>query len=405
MIITHITEKVNENDVKKKIIERNENGRMIKNENKSEILEIDEKKSKNEGELVDQSSHTPLLTSTSSSKSSSTSSSVPIAGAVSRMGKRKYKDNISLSMFGTTTIAGRYKKMKPIPVSTTSNASYVTDKKDKNDKYSIMKSEENKKPDEEIKNKNENNDILVNNFTAGQCLIRLNFFLLFQDKSAVQFFSDSIKKRLTFETKKKLAIEEYESEIRRRKIDELSNLRMLRTQNAQVLTNEEKERENEREKEKEKSVQKLENKTMRSFIKNEHDKSVKKEKEVVIKGVELDSFEALLGLPQDLNSFSVQSDCNDNGNSINSNISNGKSENNTLNSENSSNITIKNESKIPNNSNNNGNNSNNNSNDKLSEQKTKIKEETKNLNSTSQPKKLKNGVKKLKIVVQMAEDE
>ena len=381
----------------------------MKNEN-SENGGIGDKddidKSKNEGELAYQSSHKPLPSSTSSTTSStsaSTSSSVPVAGAVSRMGKRKYKDNISLSMFGTTTIAGRYKKMKPIPVSTSSNAPSVTDKNDKNFK---IKSDENKKSDEEIKSKNENNDILVNNFTAGQCLIRLNFFLLFQDKSAVQFFSDSIKKRLTFETKKKLAIEEYESEVRRRKIDEMSNLRMLRTQNAQVLTNEEKERENEREKEKEKSVLKLENKSMRSFIKNEHDKSVKKEKEVVIKGVELDSFEALLGLPQDLNSFSVQSDSNNIGNSINSNVSNSKSENNILNNSNNSNITIKNESNTINNSNNNnGNNSNNNSNDKLSEQKTKIKEEMKNINSTSQPKKLKNGVKKLKIVVQMAEDE
>jgi hypothetical protein len=385
---------------------KSENGEM-KNENgengeNGEQNDKDGKEmSKNEGELVDQSSQKPLSSSTSSTTSSSVS--VPVAGAVSRMGKRKYKDNISLSMFGTTTIAGRYKKMKPIPVSTSSNASSVTDKNGKNSK---IKSEENKKSDEEIKNKNENSDILVHNFTAGQCLIRLNFFILFQDKSAVQFFSDSIKKRLTFETKKKLAIEEYESEVRRRKIDEMSNLRMLRTQNAQVLTNEEKERENEREKEKGKSVLKLENKTIRSFIKNEHDKSVKKEKEVVIKGVELDSFEALLGLPQDLNSFSVQSDSNNIGNSINSNVSNSKSENNILNNANNSNVTVKNESNITNNSNNNnGNNSNNNSNDKLSEQKTKVKEEMKNINSTSQPKKPKNGVKKLKIVVQMAEDE
>jgi hypothetical protein len=372
---------------------KGENGEM-KNDNSEDggSGEKDKDTSRIEGELVDQSSHKPLLSSTSSSTSSTTSSSVPVASAVSRMGKRKYKDNISLSMFGTTTIAGRYKKMKPIPVSTSSNETYVTDKNDKSPK---IKNEENKKSDEEIKNKNENNDILVNNFTAGQCLIRLNFFLLFQDKSAVQFFSDSIKKRLTFETKKKLAIEEYESEVRRRKIDEMSNLRMLRTQNAQVLTNEEKE----------KSVLKLENNTKKSFIKNEHDKSVKKEKEVVIKGVELDSFEALLGLPQDLNSFSVQSDSNNIGNSINSNVSNSKSESNILHNANNSNITIKNESNITNNSNNNNANNSNNNSDKSSEQKTKIKEEMKNINSTSQPKKIKNGVKKLKIVVQMAEDE
>ena len=300
-------------------------------------------------------------------------------------------------MFGTTTIAGRYKKMKPIPVSTPPNNGHVIDKNTK------MKIDENKKSDEEIRSKNENNDVLVNNFTAGQCLIRLNFFLIFQDKLVVQFFSDSIKKRLAFETKKKFAIEEYESEIRRRKIDEMSNLRMLRTQNAQVLTNEEKERENEREKEKEKNLLKFEVKSMRSLIKNEHDKTEKKEKEEVKAGVAVDSFEALLGLPQDLISFSVQSDGSNNVSSINSNVSNSKSDNNILNTV-SNNITIKNE--IHNNSNSSSSSNNkNNCNDKLSEQKSKIKEETKNVYSASQPKKLKNGTKKLKIVVQMAEDD
>lgn len=358
--------------------------------------------------MGDQSSH-PLSSSSSSSSSTTTTTSTlpsslpsltPIAGAVSRMGKRKYKDNISLSMFGTTTIAGRYKKMKPIPVSTPLNNGYVTDKNLK------MKLDENKKVDEEIKDKdkNENNDILIHIFTAGQCLIRLNFFLLFQDKIVVQFFSDSIKKRLAFETKKKSAIEEYESEVRRRKIDEMSNLRMLRTQNAQVLTSEEKERENERDKEKEKSVLKLENKSMRNFIKNEHDKTIKKEKEVVKEGMEVDSFEALLGLPQDLISFSVHSDGNNTVNSINSTVSNSKSDSNNGTIV-TNNITIKNEMNITTNGNNNTSSSSNINNDKFNEQKTKIKEEMKNINSTSQPKKLKNGTKKLKIVVQMAEDD
>ena len=193
-----------------------------------------------------------LSSSSSSSTTTSSTTSTHVPSAVSRMGKRKYKDNISLSMFGTTTIAGRYKKMKPIPTvnstATTTEKNIKIDSTKKSDISENIKYEEegnnnNNNINKDNKNKNENGDILVlNAFTAGQCLIRLNFFQIFQDKIKILFFSDSIKRRLSFENLKKIANEEYETELRRRKIEEMSNLRMLRTQNMPVLTNGEKEK-------------------------------------------------------------------------------------------------------------------------------------------------------------------
>ena len=65
--------------------------------------------------------------------------------------------------------------------------------------------------------------------TAGQFLIRLNFFLIFQEKTTVQHFMEAIKRRLNFETKKKATLAEYEIEVRRRNLEDLNNLPMLRT--------------------------------------------------------------------------------------------------------------------------------------------------------------------------------
>jgi hypothetical protein len=324
----------------------------------------------------------------SSSSTSSSSSSTHVPSAVSRMGKRKYKDNISLSMFGTTTIAGRYKKMKPIPT-INSNTVEKNIKIESTKKTDITESNKNEE-ENNIKNKNENGDILVlNAFTAGQCLIRLNFFQIFQDKTKILFFADSIKRRLSFENLKKIANEEYETELRRRKIEEISNLRMLRTQNMPVLTNVEKEKEI-----------KYEIKSITNGIKLEGGGG---RKEVVKE--EVDSFEALLGAPQDLASFSIVSGNNNN------NFNNNNSNNNSNNGNNNSNY---NNSNTNNTSNSNGSNNSNIANgiaikkeknlstgEKLLEPKIKIE----NNGNTVVVKKAKNSTKKPKIVIQMEEEE
>ena len=336
------------------------------------------------------------LSSSSSSTTTSSTTSTHVPSAVSRMGKRKYKDNISLSMFGTTTIAGRYKKMKPIPTvnstATTTEKNIKIELTKKSDISENIKNEEdgnnnNNNLNKDNKNKNENGDILVlNAFTAGQCLIRLNFFQIFQDKMKILFFSDSIKRRLSFENLKKIAYEEYETELRRRKIEEMSNLRMLRTQNMPLLTNGEKEKEI-----------KYEIKNITNGIKIEGGDGGRKE---VVKE-EVDSFEALLGAPQDLASFSIVSGNNNINNNNNNNSSNGNNNlnYNNLNSINSSNI-----------NNNNSNTSNNiaikkekntSTGEKISEPKIKIE----NNGTSTVAKKTKNATKKPKIVIQMEEEE
>ena len=327
-------------------------------------------------------------------------SNLNVSSAVSRMGKRKYKDSISLSMFGTTTIAGRYKKMKPVPINALKSKgneglkiNIKTDEKLTLENHKSKNGEKEKKTDDDI--------LVLNSFTAGQCLVRLNFFQVLNDKKIIQFFSDSIKRRLAFENKKKMVLDEYENEVRRRKLEEINNLRMLRTQNAPVLTYDKNGNEIDQE--------------YKMEIKSENSKTdgggvmLKVVKEEV-----LDGFEELLGSPQDLANFNVQLTNNNNNNGSNGNNNGNHSSSSSSNGNNNNNDSNFNH----NNSNNNGNNngySNNNSSTSIKKEKNtatnnSIKKEDTNLkienNDVTAPiKKTKNVSKKPKIVIQMEDEE
>ena len=331
---------------------------------------------------------------------------------VSRLSKRKYKDNISLAMLGTTTIAGRYKKMGAIPVSTSTstntvqtekklkiikldnddnnnnknnNDNYINDSNNNNnDKFKEKNKDEN---NSNLKSKNENNDILVSTVvTAGQFLVRLNFFLIFNDKIIVQYFSDSIKKRLNFETKKKTMLAEYEIEIRRRKLEEMNNLPMLRTAKESKYDMKPLSSEMKITIKKEKDVGHRNGSGGGNDIRTAEDDNIKNE--MILKEEVEDSFEAMLGSPQDLSSYNMQ-------------INNNNNSNNNNNYNNNNDINIKQENK---------NVMNNNMQDKKIDSNINIKQESKGpgsltvlTNNTVTVKKVKKV--KNKIVVQMIDEE
>jgi diphthamide biosynthesis methyltransferase len=94
-------------------------------------------------------------------------------------------------------MAGRYKKMKPMPIVSTDkmNTSII--------KNEILdKTEKNENEKNEILNKRKTNNV-VNIITAGQCLIRTKFYKIFNDKVIYEFYTDSIKRRIAYETLEK----------------------------------------------------------------------------------------------------------------------------------------------------------------------------------------------------------
>jgi hypothetical protein len=109
---------------------------------------------------------------------------------------------------GTTTMAGRYKKMKPMPflgtdrtnVNTSTNVSTI-----KNEILDKTEKIENEKNDivgaEKIYVRKTNN--VLNIITAGQCLIRTKFYKIFNDKVIYEFYNDNIKRRIAYETLEK----------------------------------------------------------------------------------------------------------------------------------------------------------------------------------------------------------
>ena len=388
--------------------ERNNNNNNNNNSNNNNHINNNNNSNNNNNDNNNNNHNNNNNSSSSSNQNNNqinNSVKLSVPPAVSRLGKRKYKDSISSGMLGTTTIAGRYKKMGAIPGSTnmnttrtnTENNLKINNIEESNNNNNIRIKDVNN-DENNNKNKNENNDLVSTVMTAGQFLIRLNFFLIFQDKTTVQYFTDSIKRRLSFETKKKLTLAEYEIEVRRRKLEEMNNLPMLRTvkeskYDLKPLSNEAKVLVK---KEKESGIE-SDVRMNDVSIKKEVGKDVGKEvvKEVVKEEVE-DSFEAMLGSPQDLAVYNMQANHNNNNNNNKSSTNNDNKNNNTNNNNNNNNKDIKLEP----------HGSMSNSREKQSDTNMNIKQETKSSGSVTIPTPAKKVKKtKTKIVVQMMEEE